>query len=264
MNRQSGQKDQGAVSLLLETATTLAGIGTFRWDLATDEMRISDRARTLLGLAGDRTPTTQQVIDTVVHPDQRDRAQEVRDYSLSTGTAVPASEWLVLDPEQNVRWVALHMAPATFAGSRATEMVGSLQDVTARHDWVREREIYLAAFTALAEGSRDVEAALIAGIEAGGGQPLRPQMEETVRAVAAQMGSMPRRVRIVSGDSPLTPRETEVLQMASHGGSSAAIAGKLVVSTSTVKTHFEHIYAKLGVADRAGAVAEALRRGLID
>ena len=30
-----------------------------------------------------------------------------------------------------------------------------------------------------------------------------------------------------------------------------------------MKTHFEHIYAKLGVADRAGAVAEALRRGLI-
>ena len=63
--------------------------------------------------------------------------------------------------------------------------------------------------------------------------------------------------------SPLTARETEVLQMASHGGSSATIAERLVISTSTVKTHFEHIYAKLGVADRAGAVAEALRRGLI-
>ena len=130
---------------------------------------------------------------------------------------------------------------------------------------MRERELYLAAFTALAEGCRHVEAALIAGIEAGRRHAAAPpEAEETVRAVAAQMGSMPRRVRIVAGDSPLTPRETEVLQMASHGGSSAAIAGKLVVSTSTVKTHFEHIYAKLGVADRAGAVAEALRRGLID
>ncbi len=58
------------------------------------------------------------------------------------------------------------------------------------------------------------------------------------------------------GESPLTARETEVLQLASHGGASAAIAERLQVSTSTVKTHFEHIYAKLGVADRAGAVAE--------
>jgi ATP/maltotriose-dependent transcriptional regulator MalT len=41
------------------------------------------------------------------------------------------------------------------------------------------------------------------------------------------------------------------------------IARELVVSAATVRTHFEHIYAKLGVSDRAGAVAKAMRLGLI-
>jgi DNA-binding CsgD family transcriptional regulator len=62
----------------------------------------------------------------------------------------------------------------------------------------------------------------------------------------------------------LTARETEVLQLASHGLSSAHIAEHLVVSTGTVRTHFENIYPKLGVSDRAAAVAAGLRHGLID
>jgi hypothetical protein len=41
------------------------------------------------------------------------------------------------------------------------------------------------------------------------------------------------------------------------------VAEQLVLSPSTVKTHFEHIYEKLGVGDRAAAVAQALRSGLI-
>lgn len=62
----------------------------------------------------------------------------------------------------------------------------------------------------------------------------------------------------------LTPRETEVLQLASHGLSSAEIGEQLTVSRTTIKTHFEHIYAKLASSDRAAAVATALRFGLID
>jgi DNA-binding CsgD family transcriptional regulator len=65
-------------------------------------------------------------------------------------------------------------------------------------------------------------------------------------------------------DTPaLTPRETEILELAAEGHSAPRIADELVVSRSTVRTHFEHIYTKLGVRDRAGAVASAMRRGLI-
>lgn len=61
----------------------------------------------------------------------------------------------------------------------------------------------------------------------------------------------------------LTPRERQVLQLAATGRARRQIAEQLHVSEATVKTHFEHIYRKLGVADRASAVGEAMRQGLI-
>jgi DNA-binding CsgD family transcriptional regulator len=61
----------------------------------------------------------------------------------------------------------------------------------------------------------------------------------------------------------LTPRELEVLELAAEGCSGPMIARELVVSVATVRTHFEHIYEKLNVRDRAGAVARAMRLGLI-
>jgi DNA-binding CsgD family transcriptional regulator len=64
--------------------------------------------------------------------------------------------------------------------------------------------------------------------------------------------------------TPLTPRELELLQLAAHGFSGPRIAEELVLSPATVRTHFENTYEKLGVRDRAAAVATAMRLGLID
>ena len=64
--------------------------------------------------------------------------------------------------------------------------------------------------------------------------------------------------------TPLTPRELDVLQLAAQGLSGPQIADQLVVSVETVKTHFVNVYAKLGVRDRAAAVAMGMRLGLID
>jgi len=60
----------------------------------------------------------------------------------------------------------------------------------------------------------------------------------------------------------LTQRESEVLALLVTGLTNRAIAAKLVVSEETVKTHAKAIYRKLGAADRAGAVAAALREGV--
>jgi DNA-binding CsgD family transcriptional regulator len=62
---------------------------------------------------------------------------------------------------------------------------------------------------------------------------------------------------------PLTPREEEVLQLAAEGLSGPNIAERLFLSPGTVKTHFQNIYDKLGVRDRAAAVARGLRIGFI-
>ncbi len=61
----------------------------------------------------------------------------------------------------------------------------------------------------------------------------------------------------------LSPRELEVLRLVASGGTNQAVARKLLVSETTIKTHLLHIYRKLGVRDRAAAVAVAYERGLI-
>lgn len=62
----------------------------------------------------------------------------------------------------------------------------------------------------------------------------------------------------------LTAREVEVLQLLAFGHTNRNIAEKLFISPDTVKTHLEHIFEKLGASDRTAAVAEALRRRLIE
>ena len=55
-----------------------------------------------------------------------------------------------------------------------------------------------------------------------------------------------------------------MLVLLAEGRSAPEIARRLYLGTPTVKTHLANLYAKLGVSDRAAAVAEALRRGLIE
>jgi two-component system nitrate/nitrite response regulator NarL len=66
-------------------------------------------------------------------------------------------------------------------------------------------------------------------------------------------------------DAPvLTPREQEILHLIAAGKSLPQIAAELYLGLTTVKTHVQHLYEKLGVSDRAAAVASAMRRGLIE
>src|SRR3954447_12674045 len=60
----------------------------------------------------------------------------------------------------------------------------------------------------------------------------------------------------------LTQRESEILSCVVNGLSNKGIATKLVIGDETVKTHLRSIYRKLGVSDRTGAVATALREGI--
>jgi two-component system nitrate/nitrite response regulator NarL len=62
----------------------------------------------------------------------------------------------------------------------------------------------------------------------------------------------------------LSEREQTVLQLIAEGNTARLIAGQLHVAVPTVKTHIKNLYTKLGVSDRGAAVAEAMRRGLVE
>jgi two-component system nitrate/nitrite response regulator NarL len=73
------------------------------------------------------------------------------------------------------------------------------------------------------------------------------------------------RLRGTGDDRPvLTVREREVLALMAEGLSGPQIAEQLIVALPTVKTYQTRLYEKLGVSERAAAVAEAMRRGLLE
>ncbi len=92
---------------------------------------------------------------------------------------------------------------------------------------------------------------------AGRGQTqLTPEVQaELVRQI---------RMREVEDRPALSPREREVLASIAEGMSAPDIAAALHLSPATVKTHLQSLYEKLGVSDRAAAVASAMRQGLLE
>jgi two-component system nitrate/nitrite response regulator NarL len=88
-----------------------------------------------------------------------------------------------------------------------------------------------------------------------GGTVLGPEL---AGAVAHQI-----RERARTDIPVLTEREREVLTLLCEGLSAPQIAERLFLGTATIKTHLAHLYGKLGVSDRAAAVAVALRRGMV-
>ena len=69
--------------------------------------------------------------------------------------------------------------------------------------------------------------------------------------------------RTASPGPTITEREVEVLELLSRGLGNKEMARELFVSEATVKSHLSHIYAKLGVDTRAGAVAAAIEGRII-
>ncbi|HET9718746.1 MAG TPA: response regulator transcription factor [Solirubrobacteraceae bacterium] len=89
---------------------------------------------------------------------------------------------------------------------------------------------------------------------------LDPVVHSRLLAAAAPAGP-PERSGWANPDE-LTPRETEVLRLIAAGLSNLEIAGRLVVSEATVKTHINHVFAKTGTRDRAQAVHYAYQHGI--
>jgi two-component system nitrate/nitrite response regulator NarL len=89
--------------------------------------------------------------------------------------------------------------------------------------------------------------------------------QDRITLGADVQAAVAREIRRRSGDVErlLTPRENEILRLTADGMSAPDIGRKLHLGATTVKTHLQRVYEKLGVSDRAAAVAEAMRRGIL-
>ncbi|WP_022930229.1 LuxR C-terminal-related transcriptional regulator [Patulibacter americanus] len=92
---------------------------------------------------------------------------------------------------------------------------------------------------------------------------LTDRLMRSLVGIGHEIGQFLGRRRGLLGASRLSARELEVLQLTARGLTTQQAADELFISAATVKTHLAHIYVKLGATDRAAAVANAMRLGLI-
>ena len=164
----------------------------------------------------------------------------LRSLRLPLGFGAPGRAWLCQEPIQQA---------ISIADSRSRQQLQILRN-----------ELHASvAFPALAAEE------VLAVLELYTASPieLTVRLRQVLVALGHHLGDFFRRRRGELEGSALTGREREVLTLAAEGLTVSEISKQLAISPSTVKTHLEHIYGRLGVSGRTSAVAYALRVGLI-
>jgi DNA-binding CsgD family transcriptional regulator len=310
----------------IDHAERIAGLGSWEWTPATDELRWSDNHFRLFGLEPGAIEPTLEWLLAHVHADDRPRVEAT--LAALRGGEPRGVEYRMSRVDGETR--VLRATVAAIDGAR--KIVGSVQDVTGERRLEREIAARLAVSDALerwstfAEGADDLLAglgaalaldhavlwvpedgafdaraawpagtrALATHIVRGAARTLRPvadgdaiaipavfegralaivalrgalepsaRLERALHGIGHELGHFLAHRRGELAPPVLSRREIEVLQLAARGESMPAIAARLHLSRATIKRHFERAYARLGVGDRAAAVGEAMRRGLI-
>jgi two-component system, NarL family, response regulator YdfI len=156
------------------------------------------------------------------------------------------------------------------SGDHSEEMIGSLRQsqlsseaaivvLSDRFEPGRLAEALRAGVRAILPGDMSPDQ-IVAGLEAAAaGLIVLHPAEFDAMFPAAEPASSPLAELI----EPLTPRESEVLQMLASGLANKEIATRLAISEHTVKFHVASILGKLGAASRTEAVTLGIRRGLV-
>ena len=184
------------------------------------------------------------------------------------GTAADGEEALALAAEHDPDIVLMDLRMPRLDGIEAIRRLGERG----------ERPAAIALTTYADDAS--VLGALRAGARGyltkdAGAEEIRAAMEAVIRGdVALDPAAQRQVVAALSEPAPaaaapvaelpdeLTPREAEVLALIAEGLTNSEIAERLVVSAATVKSHVNHIFAKIGARDRAQAVVYAFANGI--
>ncbi len=216
------------------------------------------------------TADPDRPITVVIADDQR----VVRDglelmLGLTDGLAVLAT---AADGEQAVAAVAAHDPDVVLMDLRMPRCDGVAATRLVRQHHPRTQVVVLTTFA----DDESVLAALRAGARGyltkdAGAEEVARAVHRVARGQADLDPEVQRRLLdllpthpvVPVGPAPdgLTEREAEVLALIAAGLSNTEIADRLVVSEATVKTHVNHIFAKIGARDRAQAVSYAYRHG---
>ncbi len=165
---------------------------------------------------------------------------------------------------QGVELYREHQPDVTLMDLRmgATNGADALQ--TIRREFPHARVIILSSH------SGDAEIARVLRLGASGyviKDVLEDELINAVRRVHQGKKYIPAKVaQILSeywGEENLTPSEQKILELIVEGANNKTIADQLFISENTVKSHVKNIFGKLGVNERAQAVAVAFKRGLV-
>jgi DNA-binding NarL/FixJ family response regulator len=216
---------------------------TVRVGIADDQSLVRDGFRVQLGLVDDlefvgEASTGEQAVELA----RRERPDVLlMDVRMPVLDGIAATQRITADPRtSNVRVLVLttfDVDEYVFAALRAGASGFLLKDVTPEQLFAAIRVVAAGDALLAPTVTRHLVRAFVA--QPGPGRPDRRLLDE------------------------LTARERQVLLLVAQGMSNAEIAGRLVVSPATVKTHVSRILTKLGLRDRAQLVIAAYESGLI-
>jgi DNA-binding NarL/FixJ family response regulator len=157
-----------------------------------------------------------------------------------------------------------HRPDVTLMDLRMPDISGIDSLIAILAEFPNARIVMLTTF----EGDVEIQRSLAAGARGYLLKNMRPkELVEAIRQVHAGRKRIPHDIAAQLAehitDEPLTEREIDVLRHVAVGNRNRDIAERLAISEETVKVHVRHILEKLGASDRTGAVAIAVRRGII-
>lgn len=211
----------------------------------------------------------------------------IRSYEALGGPRPP--RWISTAPFSGCQWAADLLVPRFAWAKDGADVLAQVHALRLGADvglagraWNTRRPViardvsrepgYAIAKAALRDGLRGAVAIpavaqdeALAVLAFGSRETLEPsdRLLRSLMRIGCEVGDFLMRRRPELQGSPLTPRQRQILHLAADGYSRSQIAAELKIKPSTVRTHLEHIYARLEVSDRVAAVAKAMRDGLI-